>query len=143
MSLARRRKTKPPKGWEIISDKIEEFDQKMREAESQPHQGKRKNEALWPIFQINHQRSRYIFEMYYKKKEISKELFEYCVKYKIADGPLMEKWKQPGFERLCCLQCIQTRDTTHGNCCICRVPKKDRKSQKPVQCFNCGCRGCG
>ena len=29
---------------------------------------------------------------------------------------------QPGYARLCCLGCIQTRDTNHGTTCICRVP---------------------
>ena len=30
---------------------------------------------------------------------------------------------QPGYESLCCLACIQTRDSNHGTTCICRVPR--------------------
>jgi bud site selection protein 31 len=44
----------------------------MKEAENEPHEGKRKPETLWPILRIHHQMSRYIFELYVKKKQISK-----------------------------------------------------------------------
>lgn len=30
---------------------------------------------------------------------------------------------QSGYENLCCLRCIQPRDTNFGTTCICRVPK--------------------
>jgi len=32
--------------------------------------------------------------MYYKKKAISKELYEYCLAEKIADANLIAKWKK-------------------------------------------------
>jgi len=38
------------------------------------HEGKRKTEALWPIHQINWQRSRYVFDMHFKYHKISKEV---------------------------------------------------------------------
>ena len=41
-------------------------------AETDPHEGKRKVEALWPIFRIHHQKSRYIFDLFYKRKAISR-----------------------------------------------------------------------
>ena len=44
----------------------------MREAETESHEGKRKVEALWPIFKIHHQRSRYIFDLFYRRKAISR-----------------------------------------------------------------------
>lgn len=47
---------------------------------SDPHEGKRKIELGWPIFRIHHQRCRYIYEMYYIKKKISKDLYEYCIR---------------------------------------------------------------
>jgi hypothetical protein len=49
-------------------------------AMSDPHEGKRKIELGWPIFRIHHQRCRYIYEMYYIKKKISKDLYEYCIR---------------------------------------------------------------
>ena len=64
-------------------------------------------EALWPIFKIHHQKSRYLYDLYYKRKAISKELYDYCLKEKIADANLIAKWKKDGYERLCCLRCIQ------------------------------------
>ena len=51
----------------------------MRDAENDPNDGKRKNEAIWTILKLHHQSSRYIYESYYKRKEISKELYEYCL----------------------------------------------------------------
>eukprot|EP00918_Siedleckia_nematoides_P094765 GHVU01208005.1.p2 GENE.GHVU01208005.1~~GHVU01208005.1.p2 ORF type:complete len:105 (-),score=8.80 GHVU01208005.1:665-979(-) len=48
---------KPPEGWEKIEPTLEELNQKMRDAEKEPHEGKRKCEAVWPILKINHQRS--------------------------------------------------------------------------------------
>ena len=41
-------------------------------AEAEPHEGKRKVESLWPIFKIHHQRARYIYDLYYRRKAISK-----------------------------------------------------------------------
>ena len=52
----------------------------MREAETESHEGKRKTEALWPIFKIHHQKSRYIYDLFYRRKAISRELYEFCIK---------------------------------------------------------------
>jgi G10 protein len=41
-------------------------------AETEPHEGKRKVEALWPIFRIHHQKSRYIYDLFYKRRAISR-----------------------------------------------------------------------
>ena len=54
---------------------------------------------------------------------LSLELYDYCLKERIADANLIAKWKKQGYENLCCLRCIQTRDTNFGTNCICRVPK--------------------
>jgi len=43
-------------------------------AETDQHEGKRKAEALWPIFRIHHQKSRYIFDLFYKRRAISRGL---------------------------------------------------------------------
>lgn len=63
-------------------------------AENDPHDGKRKCEALWPIFKIAHQKSRYIFDLYRRRKEISKELYEFCLDQGYADRNLIAKWKK-------------------------------------------------
>ena len=135
-------------------------------AENESHEGKRKVESQWPVFKLHHQRSRYIYDLYYKRRGISKELYDFCIKEGYADANLIAKWKkvrhflvslfvigffkkktnllvaQPGFDNLCCLRCTQTRDTNFATTCICRVPKSKRDEGKPFECAHCGCRGC-
>lgn len=53
---ARNRKP-PPDGFEDIEDTLLEFSNKMKDAENAPHEGKKRHEVLWPVFQINHQRT--------------------------------------------------------------------------------------
>lgn len=111
-------------------------------AENEPHEGKRINESLWPIFKIHHQKTRYIYDLFYRRKAISRELYDYCIAEKIADPNLIAKWKKTGYENLCCLRCIQARDTNFGTNCICRVPKSKLEEGRIVECVHCGCRGC-
>lgn len=140
------KKKRVPKGFEVLEETLAALDQKMREAESEDTEKKRKAEALWPIFRIHHQKSRYVYEMFYKKKEITREVYNYCVEQKIVDAALIAKWKKAGYERVCCLRCIQPRDHNYGTTCICRVPSKDLETsdgeKKDVECTHCGCRGC-
>mmetsp|Transcript_25521 Transcript_25521/g.76942 ORF Transcript_25521/g.76942 Transcript_25521/m.76942 type:complete len:214 (-) Transcript_25521:1153-1794(-) len=137
----------PPDGFELIEDELDRFDMEMREAERDPHDGKRKVEALWPIHKIHYQKSRYVYEMYYKKKLIDKKVYDYCIKYKIVDAALIAKWKKQGYETLCSLTAIQTRDTSHGTTNLCRVPLTKRRADaiRPSQttgCISC-CSGDG
>lgn len=74
MGPIRRSKRPPPEGWELIEPTVEEFNRKMREAETEPHEGKRRVEAEWPIFRIHHKRSRFVYDLF-KRKAISKVLF--------------------------------------------------------------------
>lgn len=134
-------RVKYPEGWELIEPTLRELQAKMREAENDTHDGKRKCETLWPIFKIAHQKSRYVFDLYHRRKEISKELFEFCLDQGYADRNLIAKWKKPGYERLCCLRCIQPRDHNFATTCVCRVPKHLRE-EKVIECVHCGCRGC-
>ncbi|ESR37550.1 hypothetical protein CICLE_v10029519mg [Citrus x clementina] len=94
MPKVRTNRTKYPDGWELIAPTLREMEAKMREAENDPHDGKRKCETLWPIFKIAHQRSQYIFELYYKRNEISKELYEFCLDQGYGDSNLIAKWKK-------------------------------------------------
>ena len=107
-----------------------------------PHEGKRKSESIWPILRIHHQRSRYIYEAFYKKHEISREVYDYCVREGHADANLIAKWRKPGYGSLCCLGCSQTKDHNFGTSCICRVPKVALDAGRAVECTTCGCRGC-
>ncbi|KAI1346908.1 cell cycle control protein cwf14 [Xylaria sp. FL0043] len=136
------RAKKPPAGFEDIRDDLEVFGIKMKDAQNTPTNNAPKHQAQWPIFQIAHQRSRYVYELYYEKEAISKQLYDWLLKNGYADPMLIAKWKKQGYEKLCCLRCIQTKETNFQSTCICRVPKAQLKDEQDVQCVNCGCRGC-
>ncbi|CAI9263350.1 unnamed protein product [Lactuca saligna] len=141
MPKVKTNRVKYPEGWEFIEPTLLELQAKMREAENDPHDGKRKCETLWPIFKIAHQKSRYVFDLYHRRKEISPELYEFCLDQGYADRNIIAKWKKAGYERLCCLRCIQPRDHNFQTTCVCRVPKHLRE-EKVIECVHCGCKGC-
>uniref|UniRef100_A0A8C2SAK6 Protein BUD31 homolog n=1 Tax=Capra hircus TaxID=9925 RepID=A0A8C2SAK6_CAPHI len=69
-------------------------------------------------------------------QKMREELYEYCIKEGYADKNLIAKWKKQGYENLCCLRCIQTRDTNFGtNWVLCL-------QGRIIECTHCGCRGC-
>ncbi|KAH6561831.1 hypothetical protein BASA60_011335 [Batrachochytrium salamandrivorans] len=134
-----RRGTKPPpEGWELIEPTLVELGQKMRQAENEPSEAKRKVETSWPIMRLHHQRTRYIYDIYYRRKAISRDLYNYCIKEGHADAALIAKWRKPGYEKLCCLRCMQPKDTNFGTTCICRVPKQQLDDSKIIECVHCG-----
>lgn len=141
MPKVKTNRVKYPEGWELIEPTLRELQGKMREAENDPHDGKRKCETLWPIFKIAHQKSRYVFDLYHRRMEISPELYEFCLDQGYADRNIIAKWKKAGYERLCCLRCIQPRDHNFQTTCVCRVPKHLRE-EKVIECVHCGCKGC-
>jgi bud site selection protein 31 len=71
--------------WSALSKILDDYARKMRDAENESHEGKRKSESLWPIMRISHARSRYIYELYYKREAISKELYDWLLKEKYGD----------------------------------------------------------
>ncbi|EFJ35569.1 hypothetical protein SELMODRAFT_79374 [Selaginella moellendorffii] len=130
-----------PEGWSQIEERLNSFETRMREVVNNPIEDKRRCEDSWEISKINHQRSRYIFDLYHKEKTISRELYEFCVEYKLVDGSLMTHWKRQGFETLCCSSCIHKANFTFGTGCVCRVPRTNREV-KVLECQTCGCKGC-
>ena len=125
---ARNRKP-PPDGFDDLEDTLLEFGNKMKDAENASHEGKKRHEVLWPIFQISHQRrflllppppfivqgklslpavciigSRYIYELYYEKEAISKVLYDWLLKNNYADANLIAKWKKQGYEKVTILR---------------------------------------
>ncbi|MCJ1481848.1 hypothetical protein MMC06_002007 [Schaereria dolodes] len=113
---ARNRKP-PPDGFDDLEDTLLEYSNKMKDAENASHEGKKRHEVLWPIFQISHQRkypcaflqneslslnitgSRYIYDLYYDKEAITKQLYDYLLKNGYADANLIAKWKKQGYEK--------------------------------------------
>ena len=63
---------KAPQGFEDILPVLDEFALQMKDAENAPMDAQRKIERYWTIMQIHHQRSRYIYNLFYEKKEISR-----------------------------------------------------------------------
>lgn len=75
MSFRRRLKNKrPPEGWELIEDVIEDFENQMREAVNEEHEGKRRAELTYKIHRIHWEKNRFIYDLMYQRKVISKEL---------------------------------------------------------------------
>ncbi|PWN33909.1 G10 protein [Meira miltonrushii] len=144
MPKVRTSRTKPPpEGFEEIEGILEDYARTMRDAENESTEGKRAKETLWPIMRISHTRSRYIYDLYYKREAISRELYDWLLKQGYADANLIAKWKRTGYEKLCCVRCIQSRDMNHeGSTCICRVPKSQLARSQVFECVHCGCRGC-
>jgi hypothetical protein len=119
-----------------------------------------------PIMRLSHARSRYIYDLYYKRELITRELYDWLIKQGYADAkwalsssPTWERADQKpnskvekvgpsgkialmirqGYERLCCVRCIATKDMNfQGSTCICRVPKAQLKKGIVVECPHCG-----
>ncbi|CCE63022.1 hypothetical protein TPHA_0D03890 [Tetrapisispora phaffii CBS 4417] len=143
-----------PKGFEDIKETLQEFQEELDDIQSSEKSSKlaaRANVSLWEIMRIHNERSRYVYNLFYKRKAISRELYEWLLKNKYGDKYLISKWKKKGYEKLCCLRCIQSAETVHGTTCICRVPRAqlERNAEKDgdskvsfTQCVHCGCHGC-
>jgi bud site selection protein 31 len=134
-------KTPVPPGFEKIEPTLEALDNELRDKVKESNQGKRNLESVWPVHQINWQRTRYVYDMYYTYKYISKDVYDYCVKNKFIDAALIAKWKKPGYERLCSTYVINPNNYKFGTTSICRVPIKDRNERQrnaqdaTVRCF--------
>lgn len=137
------KKRAPPPGFEVVEPILEALENELRDQVKETNDGKRKVEALWPIHQINWQKTRYIYDMYYTFKQITKPVVDYCINQKLVDSALMAKWKKPGYERLCSTYVINPTNYKFGTTSLCRVPWKDRSDdQKQAQDPTTGCRGC-
>jgi len=132
---------KPPKGWDLIEPTLDIFEDKMKQPIDDPQEGKRKAEATWMISRLHWEKNRFFYELYYEEKQISRQMFEYLVRNKIADGPLIAKWRKPGYEYLCSLSAIDTRNTNYGTASICRVPIHQRP-ERPTPSQANGCISC-
>ncbi|CEG40977.1 g10-like protein [Plasmopara halstedii] len=136
------KRVRAPAGYEYIEPVMDALERELRERMNEPHEGKRQCEALWPVHQINWQRSRYVYDMFYKYKKISREVYDYCIRRKLVDSNLIAKWKKPGYERLCSTFAINTKNYNYGTVSICRVPRQQLSEGQVIQEKHSGCRGC-
>ena len=133
MSFRRRLKNKrPPAGWDQIEEVVEDFEAQMREATNEDHEGKRRNEGAWKIHRIHWEKNRFIHDLMYRRKVMSRELFDFLVREKVADGALIAKWRKPGYELLCSMLAIQRANHNFGTTSHCRVPMRARAPQQRV-----------
>jgi len=142
MAPVRRNKIPPP-GYDQIEPVLDALANELRDKVKESSLGKRKTESQWPVHQINWQRSRYVYDMYFTYNRITRKVYDYCIKNKIIDALLIAKWKKPGYENLCSTYVINPANYKFGTTNICRVPRKDRNNinmfaQDPMT----GCLGC-
>lgn len=90
----------PPEGFSDIENDLLIFSNKMKDVQNKPPPPGPKHKAQWEIFQISHQRSRYIYDLYYEKEAISKQLYDWLLKNGYADAMLIAKWKKQGYEKV-------------------------------------------
>jgi bud site selection protein 31 len=133
----------PPAGFTYLAPVLSALENELRDKVRESNAGKRNTESMWPVQQINWQRSRYVYDMYYTYGKISKKVYDYCIKNKLVDAALIAKWKKPGYERLCSTYFINPSNYKFGTTSICRVPLKDRSpEQMSAMDPTTGCRGC-
>jgi bud site selection protein 31 len=123
----------PPEGFDSVSPVLDALENELRDKVKESNLKQRKTEAMWPVHQINWQKSRYIYDLYYTHHRISKQVYQYCIDQKLVDAALIAKWKKRGYERLCSTYVINPTNYKFGTTSICRVPWKDRsEDQKHV-----------
>lgn len=138
------KKKKAPEGFDYVEPILEALENELRDKVKESNDGKRKTEAMWPVHQINWQKSRYIYDLFYTHNQhISRPVYDYCINQKLIDAALIAKWKKPGYERLCSTYVINPSNYKFGTTSICRVPLFDRSADaRAAQDPTTGCRGC-
>jgi bud site selection protein 31 len=118
-----------PAGADAVADALDEFEARMREATAAPR-GDATNTALtWPVHKLHYQKNRYLHDARYVHGTISDALLRHLVREKIADGPLLAKWRKPGYDTVCSLAVLTRSNTNFGTVGICRTPLRDRVGQ--------------
>ena len=121
-----KKKKSPPPGFDYVEPILEALENELRDVVKDTNLNKRKLESMWPVHQINWQKSRYIYDLFYKHKRIDRAVYQYCLDQKLVDADLIAKWKKPGYEKLCSTYVINPANYKFGTVSICRVPWKNR-----------------
>lgn len=64
----------PPEGWDQLEATVEDYERQMRDAVAEDHEGKRRNETTWRIHRLHFEKNRFIYDLMYKRKALSREL---------------------------------------------------------------------
>jgi len=146
MSLVRRKlrtKGRVPDGFDRIEDVLNDFEHQLRDAVNEEHEGKRRAETTWKVHRLHWEKNRFLHDLMYVKKAMSRELFDFLVTNKVADGALIAKWRKPGYELLCSTLAVQKSGTAFGTTALCRVPLRSRAPQQRLQpSVMTGCVSC-
>ena len=119
-------------GFDYVEPILEAMENELRDKVKETNAKKRKTESMWPVHQINWQKSRYIYDMYYTHQKISRKVYDYCINQNLIDAALIAKWKKPGYERLCSTYVINPTNYKFGTTSICRVPLWDRSQDQKL-----------
>lgn len=120
---------KAPGNVDAVADALEEFEARAREVNAAPR-GNAMNVALtWPVHKLHFEKNRFLHDARYVHNTIDDRLLKYLVKVKIADGPLLAKWRKPGYDCVCSMAVLTKSNTNFGTVGICRTPLKDRTGQ--------------
>jgi bud site selection protein 31 len=138
--IRRRSQLKPPPEWECVKETVLGLNVDMRCAESTNVDANSSQEQLWRVMQCNWKRSRFVFEARWRSKTMSDRLSEWILAQGFGDREVINGWRRPGYDRLCCAHCI-AKHSDHGRVCLCRVPRSERTT-KDRKCFHCECPGC-
>lgn len=138
------KKKKPPVGFDVLEPVLDALDNELRDKVKESNENKRKTESVWPVHQINWQKSRFVYDMFYTHQRITRKVYDYCIQQKLVDPALIAKWKKPGYERLCSTYVINPTNYKFNTTSICRVPLKDRgeeqrSAQDPTVSSLCVC----
>jgi bud site selection protein 31 len=126
----RNKKKGPPTGFDYVEPILEALENELRDQVKASNLQQRKLESTWSVHQINWQKSRYIYDLYYIHERISKDVYQYCIDQKYIDAALIAKWKKPGYEKLCSTYVINPNNYKFGTTSICRVPFHDRNDDQ-------------
>ncbi|OHT01530.1 Pre-mRNA-splicing factor cwf14 [Tritrichomonas foetus] len=122
----------PPSGWEDVMAVFLKLDNEYIVEDSRIPDDFIPREQYVRIQKANYRRTRALYYRRFIKKSISKELYNWIIEQNLVDKRLLQKWNEPGFENLCCLDCVG---------CVCHLPlEKDAKVDK--KCAHCFCHGC-
>lgn len=105
------RTKKAPEGFDKISNTLDEFAIQLKEVQNQKGSklSSKDTESTWQVFQIHHERSRYIYTLYYKRKAISKELLRVASKRKIRRQVIDCKMEEKGLWEFMLLKLYSVR----------------------------------
>ena len=80
--------------------------------------------------------SRYIYDLYYDKEAVSKQLYEWLLKNGYADANLIAKWKKQGYEKVRIFSGTSVYSINGGKECSCvacgAYRQKKRISMRPA-----------